>query len=87
MEETDEDKEFRYFKEVLKALDAEVEQDMLYFRERSKESEADLESDLRYFAERLKEDEHKLQEAVCPMCGQPLSEHGDEEIQAPELPI
>jgi hypothetical protein len=44
-----------------------------------------MESDLRYFAERLNEDEHKLQEGVCPACGQPFSKRGDEEMQAPEL--
>jgi hypothetical protein len=85
MHETDEDQDIEYFKEIARQADAAAEKDLLYFRERLKDSEADMESDLRYFAEIPKEDEHKLQEGVCPMCGQPFSKHGDEKMQAPEL--
>ncbi len=66
MQETDEEKDIEYFKELARQADAAAEKDLLYFMERLKDSEANMESDLRYFAKILKEDEHILQEGVCP---------------------
>jgi DNA repair exonuclease SbcCD ATPase subunit len=85
MHETDEDQEIEYFKEIARQAETDAEKDLLYIKEILKDADQEAEEDLAYLKELLKEDEHKLEEGVCPMCGQPFSKHGDEEMQAPEL--